>query len=116
LKPENWKYVKIGNWFIYATTEIGVKKAKVIETDIKIEYFEPKYKVGYPYGLTAETGVVRIQYDDVKAIANLADLIKFTPARYTRLVKAWNEWQKYKQWSEAYKETFQSLINEFKAK
>jgi len=106
LKSADWKYVKVGDYLIYADEDEGVKKAQVIEIDIKVEAFEPTWHYDYPYGLTTETGVVKIKYDETELVANLADLIKFNNADFRRLEQAWREWQDEKDEAEDLKDDF----------
>lgn len=116
MKSELWSKVKAGDYLIYADEYAGVFKAKVTEVDITIETFEPEYKKEQPYGLTAETGIVRIRYDETELTENLANLIRFNLTWYTTLKKMWNVYQKHKETMETWLDTFVSKRAELREK
>lgn len=116
MKSEEWKRVKRGQMLILANTTVGVVKATVIELDIEVEVTYPTYRKERPWGLTAESGTVKIQYDETEAIVNLQDLIKYSPGLFARLRKAYNDWQQYNDYAVAYQESFNTLISEESAK
>ena len=114
MKSELWEKVKVGSWVIYADQDAGVFKAKVIETDIKIyEPGEPSVW-GHPYGLTAETGTVKIRYNETELLENLENLITYGPAKLAKLKKDWNRWRAQQASSDALKETFLARIQEYR--
>jgi hypothetical protein len=114
MKSAEWKYVKVGNYVIYADEDDGVHKAQVIETDIKETVEKPYLHFDYPYGKTAETGVVKIKYNENELVANLADLVKFNPTYFRQLEKAWREWQNQKVTAEMLKDEFTALRSELR--
>jgi len=116
LKAELWPKVKEGDYLIYADEYDGVFKAKVIETDITIETYEPEYRREQPYGLTAETGYVKIKYNEKELIENLANLIRFVDAWYRRLKKIWDEYQQKKSEAEDELDAFTELRAELREK
>jgi len=116
MKAAEWKYVKVGNYVIYADEDDGVQKAQVIEIDIKETVEKPTLHFDYPYGKTADSGVVKIKYNENEAVINLANLVKWNPTYYRQLEKAWREWQEYKAAAESLKDTFIELRAELKEK
>ena len=116
MKTELWSKVKRGDYLIYANLDDGVQKAKVTEIDITIEVFEPEYKKEQPYGLTAETGIVKIKVGEIELVENLANLIRFNLRYYRDLRQAWSTWQLAKIETEAYKEAFIKERAELKEK
>ena len=114
MKRELWPKIKVGSWVIYADEYAGVFKAKVIETDIRV--YEPgtPSRWGYPYGMTEKTGTVKIRYDTQELIENLANLVKYGPAKFEKLRRAWQEWQTVKRDAEAYREAFLDLAQQYK--
>lgn len=114
MKRELWPKIRVGSFVIYADEHDGVHRAKVVEVDVKI--YEPgkPTRWGYPYGLTKDTGTVRIQYDEAKLIHNLADLIAYSPWKLGRLRRAWNKWQAEKAQAEGLRETFLAKVTEYK--
>ena len=115
MKRELWDKVRAGAWVIYADEYDGVHRAMVKEIDIKMyEEGEPS-RWGHPYGLTKDTGTVKIVYDKTETIENLADLIRYSQSRLRALEKAWTKLQTYKASAESVRETFLGLLREFKA-
>lgn len=116
MKASDWKNVKVHQVLVYAREEIGVVKAEVTEVDVKVRETVPTLHWAYPYGLTKDTGAVKIKYEQngvtQEHVENLAELIKWNPRIYQELLKAYNSWQQYKTMSDAYKETFLSTIQE----
>ena len=110
MKTELWSKVKRGDYLIYADETDGVQKVKVTEIDIAVETLEPEYKKEQPYGLTAEKGYVRIYWKadgiEYNIVENLANLIRFNLTWYTKLKKAYDDWQKVEASARTYKETF----------
>ena len=115
MKRALWRQVKVGSWVIFADPDEGPYRAKVIETDIKIYTPGEPSVWGYPYGLTRETGTVRILYNSTEAVNNLAELLKYNPSRLGRLRREYNTWQSHKATADAKKETYLSRIQEYKA-
>ena len=115
MKRELWPKVKPGSWVIYADEDAGVHKARVTEVDIKIYEEGAPSRWGYPYGLTKDTGTVKIRYDETELIHNLADLITYGPTKYAKLRKDWQKLMASKATTEAYRETFQARITEYRA-
>ena len=114
MKAELWDKVKPGAWVIYADEYDGVHRAMVKEIDIRIyEEGEPS-RWGHPYGLTKDTGTVKITYDSTEMIANLADLIKYSQVQLRALEKAWARWQSYKISAETRREAFLAMLTEYK--
>ena len=101
-----------GDWVIYADQYDGVHRAKIVEVDIKI--YDPGLptKWGYPYGLTAETGTVKIRYDTTEKIENLENLLAFIPANLTILKKAWATMVAAKEQAQAITEAFYTRVRE----
>jgi len=112
MKSEDWKRVKRGQTLILARKDIGVVKATVIEIDLEVEVTRPTYRKEKPWGLTAETGTVKLRVDDTEIIENLQNLMKYTSEVFVRLKKAYDTWKTYKMAAAAYEEDFTSLINE----
>lgn len=110
MKGEDWKRVKRGQTLILARKDIGVVKATVIEIDIEVEVTVPTYRKEKPWGLTAETGTVKLKYDDTEIIENLQNLIKYSSDVFTRLKKAYDDWRTYNTYAAAYEESFLTLI------
>ena len=120
MKSELWSKVKRGDYLIYADETDGVQKVKVVEIDITIEVFEPEYRKEQPYGLTAETGYVKIQYTVLtvtyEIIENLASLIKFNLTYYRRLKARYDTWRSAQATAETYKEDFIGLRADYREK
>lgn len=115
MKRELWPKVKAGSWVIYADEDAGVHKAKVTEVDIKLyEPGEPS-RWGHPYGLTKDTGAVKIRYDETEIIENLADLVTYGATKFRQLRQAWEKWQAVKASADSYEEAFQAMRQEFRA-
>lgn len=115
MKHELWPKIRVGSHVIYADEYLGVYRAKVVEVDIEIyEPGEPSRRAN-PYGLTRETGVVRIQYDTTELIENLENLIAYGPSKLARLRRDWNLWQAKKANAEGLRETFLARIQEYRA-
>ena len=116
MKSEDWKRVKVHQWLIYPTEVIGVVKCEVIEVDVKIAEPLPTFHYDRPYGLTAETGTVKIRYtsNDVpqEEIENLANLVAYSETTFRELQSAYDKWQEYKVYSENLKENFLTLIQQ----
>ena len=106
MKSEFWSKVKRGDYLIYANLDDGVQKVKVTEIDITIEVFEPEYKKEQPYGLTAETGIVKIKVDEIELVENLANLIRFNLTWFGHLKAAYDKWQEYRATADVFKEVF----------
>jgi len=114
LKRELWVKVKPGDPVIFVHEGEGVFKAKVLETDLRIyEPGEPS-RFGYPYGLTKDTGVVKILYDETERIENLADLVAYTAAKFARLRSAWSKWSAQDLAARQLLEEFLALTQELK--
>ena len=109
MKSELWSKVKRGDYLIYADEYDGVQKAKVTEIDISIEIFEPEYKKEQPWGLTAETGYVRIKVGEIEIVQNLASLIRFVPSWHDELLRSYKKYEYHKALAEAATEAFTSL-------
>ena len=120
MKSELWAKVKRGDYLIYADEDDGVQKVKVVEIDISIEVFEPEYKKEQPFGLTAETGNIRILIQKngrpLQIVENLTSLIRFNLTWYTMLKKAYTVWQQYKAYAEEYLDAFVSKRAELREK
>lgn len=114
MKRELWRTVKRGTWLIYADEYEGVYRCMVTEVDIRI--YEPgtPSRWGNPYGLTAQTGTVKIRYDEGEKIENLANLVAYSSGKLMVLRRDWNRWQKVKASAEAYRETYLARIQGYK--
>ena len=112
MNSEYWDGMRRGDWVIYADQYEGVHRAKIVEVDIKL--YDPGLptKYGYPYGLTAETGTVKIQYNTTTKIENLENLLAFIPANLTALKKAWNRMVAEKAEYDMYTEAFLTRVQE----
>lgn len=114
MKASDWKNVKRHQVLVYAREEIGVVKAEVTEIDVKVRETVPTLHWDYPYGLTKDSGAVKIKYElngvVQEEVENLSQLITWNSRIYQELLKAYNSWQQYKIMSDAYKETFLSTI------
>jgi len=114
MKSEDWKDVKVHDMVIYPSEEYGVNKCEVTEIDVKIVEPLPTYHYERPYGLTKESGVVKIKYtyNDVvrEEIQNLANLVAWSTTIYRDLLRAYNEWQAYLATANSYKETYLTMI------
>jgi len=114
LKSEDWKNVKIHQWLIYPSEDYGVLKVEVIEVDVKIVVELPTFHYDRPYGLTKDTGVIRIKYtynDVVQEVTeNLSNLVAYSDTTYRELLRAYNEWQAYLNTANSYKQEYLSLI------
>lgn len=114
MKAELWDKVRAGAWVIYADEFDGVHKAMVKEIDIRIYEEGTPSRWGHPYGLTKDTGTVKITYDSTEAIANLADLIRYSQVQLRALEKAWARFQSYRTSAEVHRDTFLAMITEYK--
>jgi len=94
MKKEKWREVKVTDLVIYADEFDGVHKAVVKEVDIKVSLRERPAIYGYPYGKTAESGTVRIQYDHNDLICSLEQLIEYRVATLAQLARLWSQWKK----------------------
>jgi len=119
MKSEDWKRVKVHQWLIYPSEVVGVVKCEVIEVDVKIVEELPTFHYDRPYGLTKDTGTVKIRYsiNDVpqEVIENLANLVTYSETNYRELLRAYNEWQAYLNTANSYKAEFLTLIQNRKA-
>ena len=123
LKRELWKAVKSGDLVVYADQFDGVFRAKIVETDIRVSARAEAGGFGYPYGKTAETGTVKIEWETVVAghrvkqsgIENLANLIVYSAGRLGQLKRKWNSWQAAKSQAEALSAEFLVKVEEYKA-
>jgi len=114
MKRADWGRVKRGQYLIYADPEVGVFKAKVTEIDLRLyEPGEPS-RYGYPYGLTAETGAMKISYVQDKVtqemIHNLGELIVWGPEKFRQLTELWDALAKYRALVDASKEEFNAQV------
>lgn len=116
IKSEEWGRVKRGQTLILANTTLGVLKVTVIELDVEVEVTHPTYRKENPWGLTAQTGSVKIRYNETETMENLQNLMKYSPGLFARLRKAYNDWQQYNDYAVAYREVFTTLISEEIAK
>jgi len=116
MKSADWKRVKVHQWLIYPTETIGVVKCEVIEVDVKIAEPLPTFHYDRPYGLTKDTGTVKIRYtiNDVpqEEIENLANLVAYSETTFRELQSAYQKWQEYKAYSENLKENSLTLIQQ----
>lgn len=112
MNSEYWDEMRRGDWVIYADQYDGVHRAKIVEVDIKLREEGTPSVWGYPYGLTAETGTVRIQYDNTTKIENLENLLAFIPANLTALKKAWADMVAAQAEYDTYTEVFLTRVQE----
>ena len=114
MKSKDWKDVKVHQWLIYPTEEYGVLKCEVVEVDVKIVETLPTYHYERPYGLTKDTGTVKIKftYEEVvrEEIQNLANLVAYSDTAFRELLRAYNEWVAYQNTATSYRETYLELI------
>ena len=96
---------------IYARTDLGVKKARVVEIDITVEEEYPTLHREQPYGLTKDQGYVNIQYDSTTVLENLANLIEYKLSVFTELTKAYDDWVRSRATADSYEDTFNAAIN-----
>jgi len=116
LKSEEWKRVRRGQTLILANTTVGVVKATVIELDVEVEVTHPTYRKERPWGLTAESGTVKLRYGETEIIENLQNLMKYSPGRFAHLARAYDLWDTYTNYAAAYRDAFNTLISEESAK
>jgi hypothetical protein len=114
MKSKLWKTVKVHQWMIFGREDIGVIKAEIIEVDVKIVSQIPTFHYDYPYGLTKDTGIVKIRFEVDKVpreeIENLADLIAFRQAVFDELTKAYTDWRALQDEADSYKQAWQTLL------
>ena len=115
MKRELWAKVKVGTLVIYADEYEGVFRGKVTEIDIRIYEEGPPSRWARPYGLTKTTGTVRIQYNSLSKIENLADLVTYGTRKYAVLRRDWSQWQRQKAAAEALQATFRARVTEYRA-
>lgn len=106
--------MKVADYVIYSDEYVGVKQARIVEVDIRIEVTEPETHWDYPYGLTKDTGTVKIKHDDTIDVENLANLIKYSGSAMTRLQNLYDKWQAKKTIADECKETFLSKVRELR--
>jgi len=111
VKSEDWKRVKRGQTLILARKDLGVVKATVVEIDIEVEVTHPTYRKERPWGLTAETGTLKLRVDDTELIENLQNLVKYSSGVFMRLKQAYDTWKTCKDYADAYEESFSTLIS-----
>ena len=116
MKSEDWGRVKRGQTLILANTIVGVLKVTVLELDVEVEVTHPTYRKENPWGLTAQTGSVKIKYDETETMENLQNLMKYSPGRFSNLARAYDLWVTYRNYATAYREAFNTLISEESAK
>ena len=123
LKKELWKAARTGDLMVYADRYDGVFRAKIVEVDIRLYEKGAPSSHGYPYGLTAETGTVKIEYETVVAgrrvkhtiVENLGNLIVYSAGRLGQLTRKWNLWQTAKSKAAGLEADFVAKIEEYKA-
>jgi len=114
MKSSKWKDVKVHDLLIYAREDLGVVKCEVIEIDVKIAEPLPTFHYDRPYGLTKESGVIRIKYTingvTREVVENLANLVAYTDTSFRELTAAYNLWQAYLNTANSYKAELLTLI------
>lgn len=68
----------------------------------------------FPYGLTADTGTVKVKLNGEERILNLADLIIFSPSSYDRLLSNWEQLQTLQAEADKQKAVYLALISKLK--
>lgn len=122
MKRELWKAVKTGDLVVYADQFDGVFRAKIVETDIRISAREEAGGFGYPYGKTAVSGTVKIEWETLvtgrrvkqTGFENLANLIVYSIGRLSQLKRKWNLWQAAKSSADALEADFLVKVEEYK--
>jgi len=118
LKRYLWKGVRVGDFLVYGDECDGVWRVRVSVVDIKLVETSTglggSSQVSYPYGLTAETGTVRVVFDGHDEIMNLADLIVFDGLTFIELQKAWTEYVKLKAEADRADEEFLTLVRKLR--
>jgi len=122
LKKTLWKAVKTGDLVVYADQYDGVFRAKIVEVDIRVSAREEAGGFGYPYGKTAESGTVKIEWETLVAghrvkqtgFENLENLIVYSVGRLVQLKRKWNLWQTAKSQAEGLEADFLVKVEEYK--
>ena len=122
MKRELWKAARTGDLVVYADRYDGVFRAKIVEVDIHIYEKGAPSSWGYPYGKTAESGTVKLEYETLVAgrrvkqqkIENLMNLIVYSAGRLGQLKKKWNLWQVAKSKATDLEHQFLVKIEEYK--
>lgn len=110
MRKELWAKIKTGDVVITADEYSGPFRATVIEVDIAIESTEKPLFKEHPYGLTKDTGTIKIRYDTTEQIANLEQLIKYSAQRLEKLQGAWNRYKTALATSSYLLEQYQAMI------
>jgi hypothetical protein len=114
MKQSLWKTVKVHQWLIYPREDIGVVKAEVVEVDIKVATLLPTFHYDYPYGLTRNTGTVRIKYEVDKIpktdVETLTNLIAYNPSIFQMLSKAYMDWQEAQETADMFRQAFNNVV------
>jgi len=114
MKSKDWKDFKVHQQLIYPSEDYGVLKCEVTEVDVKIVVELPTFHYDRPYGLTKDTGIIRIKYtyNDViqEVTENLSNLVAYTETAFRELLKAYNLWQAYLNTANSYKQEFLQLL------
>jgi hypothetical protein len=123
MRGSEWRDVKTGDLVIYADVHEGVFRAKVVTVDIAV--FEPGSKTirAHPWGLTADSGAVEIEYEKETAgnlvkqrkFENLGNLVKYTVYRLRDLRRKWSSYSKAKTAAEAAEEIFNAKVRELRS-
>jgi len=110
VRKELWPKIRACIDLIWAHEVRGVLVVHVVETDL----FPPKY----PYGLTKDTGIVKIQFEEEgikkELIKSLENLIWYKTEYYQNLRKLWNQLVKRRGEMEKAKHKFLELVKELK--
>lgn len=116
MKRELWKRVKVGDQVLYASEYQEPTVARISVVDIRITVLEPELHYDYPYGRTEDTGTVKISYDEVEAVENLKNLMKYSSWDRTKLLSAYNKWRLALAGANALKEDYLERVRELRAK
>jgi hypothetical protein len=109
-----WPQVKIGDYLIFADQWEGVFKILVKDVDIRIYDADVPGNWSYPYGLTKDTGTVKVRMDSEERVMNLADLFKWSPSNYDSLLRAWEAYQTAQVEVDKQKTAYLSLVTSLK--
>lgn len=122
LKRELWKAVKTGDLVVYADQYDGVFRAKIVAVDIRVSARAEAGGFGYPYGKTAVSGTVKIEWETVVAgrrvkqtgFENLVNLIVYSIGRLSQLKRKWNSWQAAKSSASSLEADFLVKVGEYR--
>ena len=112
MKEEYWRLVKAGDYFILANIFDGVKRVRVTEVDVRVLYETPTTYYATPYGLTKDTGRVKVRVNDTEQIEELRNLITYSSIDLHLLQRLYENYAAAKAAMEAAEEVFTAKIQE----